>query len=438
MKERISDLIAAIGQFFGKLAEMFMSRSLRDRIIILSVIGCVLAGTGIALAVGISGNDAAQSGIVDSHIKDINEKSAKSTKTPKGTASPSVAPTVSPAGSMAPSPAASALPASTPANKAVKSNAGTSNKAASGGESASAVITGESSIAANAASDGGTDVVEYQERNEYHLQEYENEIVHEDERRIIATSAAACDIMDRLGIDLIGVPETTVSAIASRYSGAVRVGSPMEPDMEIIKQLNPTDVIGPDTLQADLQMKYDNMGVQSTFINLRSVEGLYESVRILGHKYEKQAEADAIIAEYNEFMASYSSGHEGEAQPRVLVLMGLPGSYLVATQNSYAGSLVELAGGVNVFHDDSKDFITVNTEAMLAADPDVIIRTAHGLPEEAIQMFNREFSQNDIWKHFRAVKEGRVYDVDYMLFGMSATFDYPQALADLEPMLYGN
>ena len=26
----------------------------------------------------------------------------------------------------------------------------------------------------------------------------------------------------------------------------------------------------------------------------------------------------------------------------------------------------------------------------------------------------------------------------YMLFGMSATFDYPQALADLEPILYGD
>jgi hypothetical protein len=25
-----------------------------------------------------------------------------------------------------------------------------------------------------------------------------------------------------------------------------------------------------------------------------------------------------------------------------------------------------------------------------------------------------------------------------MLFGMSATFDYPQALADLEPILYGD
>lgn len=254
--------------------------------------------------------------------------------------------------------------------------------------------------------------------------------------RIIATSAATCDIMDRLGIDLVGVPETTVSSIAARYNGVTRVGSPMGPDMEIIKSLNPTDVIGPDTLKADLQMQYNNIGVNSTFINLRSVKGLYDSVELIGDKYGKSAEADAIVQEYKNFMASYSANHGGKS-PKVLVLMGLPGSYLVATNNSYAGSLVELAGGTNVFH-DSRDFLTISPEEMLARDPDVIIRTAHGLPQEALAMFNKEFSTNDIWKHFRAVQEGKVYDVDYMIFGMSATFDYPQALADLEPMLYGN
>lgn len=72
--------------------------------------------------------------------------------------------------------------------------------------------------------------------------------------RVVATSAAVCDIMDRLGIGLVGVPQTSVTAIASRYNGVKTVGSPMSPDMEIIKSLNPTDVIGPDTLKGDLEI----------------------------------------------------------------------------------------------------------------------------------------------------------------------------------------
>lgn len=251
--------------------------------------------------------------------------------------------------------------------------------------------------------------------------------------RIIATSPATCDIMDKLGIDLVGVPS---SGAPAKYSKATKVGTPMSPDMEIIKSLHPTDVIGPDGLKGDLKGQYDKIGVNATFLNLRSVKALYDSVQQVGDKYGKSEEAKAIVQEYKDFMASYSAKHSGKS-PKVLVLMGLPGSYLVATNNSYAGSLVELAGGTNVFH-DSKDFLTISPEEMLARDPDVIIRTAHGTPKEAQAMFAKEFSTNDIWKHFRAVENGKVYDVDYTIFGMSATFDYPLALADLESMLYGN
>ena len=51
-------------------------------------------------------------------------------------------------------------------------------------------------------------------------------------------------------------------------------------------------------------------------------------------------------------------------------------------------------------------------------------------------MFNKDFAENDIWQHFDAVKNGRVYDLTYEYFGMSATFKYPQALEELQPILY--
>lgn len=257
-------------------------------------------------------------------------------------------------------------------------------------------------------------------------------------QRLIATSGAACTIMDKLELDLVGIPTLTTSKLPERYKGLTEVGSPMGLDMEIIKSLNPTDVIGPDTLQADYDMQYENIGVEGTFLNLRSVQGMYDSIAMLGEKYDREAQAQALVAEYEAYMADYLERNKRDEKPRVLVLMGLPGSYLVCTPNSYAGSLVELAGAENVFQHESKDFLNVNTEEIYKTDPDIIIRTAHGLPDKAKEHFAKEFAENDIWKHFRAVKEGKVYDVDYMVFGMSATFDYPKALSDLEVVLYGD
>ena len=65
------------------------------------------------------------------------------------------------------------------------------------------------------------------------------------------------------------------------------------------------------------------------------------------------------------------------------------------------------------------------------------IRAAHALPDQVKEMFAEEFETNDIWKHFDAVKNGRVYDLDSSLFNMSANSSYPEALESLSPMLYG-
>ena len=96
-----------------------------------------------------------------------------------------------------------------------------------------------------------------------------------------------------------------------------------------------------------------------------------------------------------------------------------------------------MAGGKNVYAGEEGDFLNINTEDMLKKDPDIILRTAHALPDQVMEMFAEEFTTNDIWKHFRAVEEGKVYDLSYDKFGMSAKFNYTEALEELEPILYG-
>ena len=94
------------------------------------------------------------------------------------------------------------------------------------------------------------------------------------EVRIVATSPAAVDICDRLELDLVGVCSSTLSTIPERYQDVTTVGTAMSPDLEILKSLNPDYVISPNSLQSDLQPKYASIGVNSLFLNLRSVEGM--------------------------------------------------------------------------------------------------------------------------------------------------------------------
>ena len=257
------------------------------------------------------------------------------------------------------------------------------------------------------------------------------------EVRLVATSPAVVQICNRLDLDLVGICQST-SDLPERYDGVTTVGMAMNPDLEIIKSLDPDYILSPATLQNDLQPKYASIGVSSLFLNLKSVEGMYASIEGLGEKFGREEEAAVMLEEFDSFMTEFAEKNAGKESPKVLVLMGLPGSYIIATDNSYVGSLVKFAGGTNVYGDgDGQEFLFANTEDMKTKEPDVILRAAHGLPDEARKMFAEEFSTNDIWQHFKAVQEGRVYDLDSNLFNMSANFSYEEALKALQPMLCG-
>ena len=258
----------------------------------------------------------------------------------------------------------------------------------------------------------------------------------ETETRIIATSNATLAICDRLGLDLVAIP-TTTGEVPARYQGLPEIGTAMSPDAEAIALLEPTDVIGPDTLKDTIEPTYEAAGVPYTFIDLQSVQGMYDSITMLGEKYGVQDAAKTLTDEYQTALDSFNEAIAGKDHPKVLMLMGLPGAYIECTGNSYAGSLIDLAGAENVVQvTDEMNFVSWNTEELLALDPDVILLTAHGLPKEAMKMFAKEFTTNDIWKHFRAVQENQVYQLDYQIFGMSCTFEWPTALDTLKGILY--
>lgn len=253
---------------------------------------------------------------------------------------------------------------------------------------------------------------------------------------IVATSPAVADICDKLELDLVGVCSSSISTLPDRYKDVTTVGTAMSPDMEIVASLNPDWILSPSSLQSDLQPKYENIGTDWAFLNLKSVQGMYRSIQELGEIFDREEQADRLVTEFKDFYDEYKTKNEGKDHPKVLLLMGLPGSYIIATENSYVGSLVALAGGENVYAGSDQEFLTVNTEDMKTKEPDIILRTAHALPDQVVEMFKEDFETNDIWKHFDAVKNGRVYDLTYQYFGMSATFKYPQALDELQPILY--
>lgn len=252
---------------------------------------------------------------------------------------------------------------------------------------------------------------------------------------IIATTVALVEIMDELELDLVGVP-TSYKNLPERYDGLPEVGMAMDPDMEIVKSLKPTDVLSVTTLQADLEDTFEKTDTPVTFIDLESVEGMYNAILNLGEKYDRTEQAEELVDSYDQQLSDIEKEVADKDAPSVLILLGVPGSYLVATENSYIGDLVKRAGGENVIQGEDVEYISSNTEHLQQTNPDVILRAAHGMPDEVVKMFDKEFKENDIWQHFKAVQDDRVYDLEETRFGTTANLAAPEALDELVDMLY--
>ena len=252
------------------------------------------------------------------------------------------------------------------------------------------------------------------------------------EEVVVATSVAVTEILDKLGVEVSGVP-TTSYELPKSTKDATEVGSPMNPDLEIIKSLNPTCVVSVDTLGSDFEKQFTENNIPSMFVNLSTVDGLKETIANLGEKFDKSEKAAEIIAELenkeNELNLS-----KKENKKDVLILFGAPGSVMVSTDNSYVGNLVKIAGGNNIFESESSSFIQVNMEEIIKRNPDKILIMTHAVPEEAKKTVEEEFAKAT-WQQLDAIKNNKVYYLENGYFGMSANLKVIEALDKLGAIL---
>ena len=262
----------------------------------------------------------------------------------------------------------------------------------------------------------------------------------EDPQGIATTSVAICEILDALGCDeVVGVPSTS-GELPARYAGVRTIGAPMQPQMEILKQINPEAVLVPTTLEASLASEFSAAGIAVKYINLSDIDGMYGDIAELGALLGKEAQAQALCKEYADYMDAYP---KTETEITVMTVMAFPSLFTIATEDSYVGDLVKLAGGKNVYGagyvSDGTGVITnYSLEDMAQKDPDIILVFAHFSEEYAFAYIEELTETNAVWKNFRAVQNGEIYYLSAADgFGVSANLGWTQALETLKPIFFG-
>lgn len=252
---------------------------------------------------------------------------------------------------------------------------------------------------------------------------------------VVASSVAIVEILDAMDVPMAGVP-TSSYELPESVADATQIGNPMSPDMEIIASLEPDYIISVNSLEADLGEQFTALGAETYYADLSSYESLKTTISDLGSTFGKEEKAEQLIAGLEEKEKSVAEKTKSADAPSVLIVFGAGNSFMSASEATYVGDLVRLAGGVNVVSDAPSGFTPIDMEYLADKNPDYILLMAHANPEESLAALRQEFENNEAWQNFDAVKNEKVYALETGYFGMSANLQAGEALEKMTEILY--
>lgn len=277
-----------------------------------------------------------------------------------------------------------------------------------------------------------------EEKTDKNIKKEDNKpTVEEQKDTVVATSVAVVEILDKLGVKLAGVPDTSYT-LPDSTKEATKIGNPMNPDMEIIKSLNPTVTVATDTLGQDYKNLFESNNIPSIFVDLDSVDGLKKSIKDLAKRFNKVEAGDKILKELEEKENSFKdSSKSSKSAKNIMIVFAAPGGVnMLATEESYIGNLVKIVGAENVVKETSGPFVSYSSEALSQMNPDKIIVMIHAMPEKTEKEFKETLSTDAAWKNIKAVQDGKVEFLDRTYFGMSANLKVVEALDILSDIIY--
>jgi len=186
-------------------------------------------------------------------------------------------------------------------------------------------------------------------------------------------------------------------------SGVPVVGDFGVPNAEALIRLKPTLVLLTGTEPDSSGRLLETLGLSTFTVRAGTLDELVRSTLDLGQRLGRREEAASLAARLREAARAAAARAEavGGAAPRVYVEVWHDPLTTVG-RTSFVADLIRACGGVNLFDGVETPYFATSSEAVIAADPDVII--VPGMNGVAPDVESRQG-----WGGIAAVRAGRVY-----------------------------
>lgn len=229
-------------------------------------------------------------------------------------------------------------------------------------------------------------------------------------RRIVSLTPGNTEILFAIGAGERVVGVTTWCNYPAEARTRPKIGgfAATTIHLETLVALQPDLVVAGDETQRMVIESVGRMGFPVVAVKVREFEGLYTVIEQLGRLTGRTAAATALTdAMRRRVAAVVEQAARIPADRRVRVYWEVfDAPVMSAGKSSMIGHLIELAGGVNVFADVREEYPQVNTEAVVARAPQVILG-----PDMADNgpLTVERLRARPGWSAIPAVRNGRVH-----------------------------
>ncbi len=209
----------------------------------------------------------------------------------------------------------------------------------------------------------------------------QSEAAFVDSTKIVSINGTVSEILVDLGFEdnIIGVD------VASTYPASLnakpKVGHSQQMAAEGIIALGPDVVIGTSKdVKPELADQIRNAGVKLLLFDQEySPEGTKKLIKSIADSLNRTAKGDSIISIVEADLAKANAVEKTDPKPKVLFIYARgTGTMMVAGNGTQVEKIIELAGGQNAVSGFT-DYKPLTAEALVAANPDVILLFDSGL-----------------------------------------------------------
>lgn len=235
-------------------------------------------------------------------------------------------------------------------------------------------------------------------------------------RRIVSTAPAITETLFALGLGERVVGVSTYCHFPAETARIQRVGTYLQPAVEVIARLKP-DLVIVERLPNSIRDQLASLKIRVAEVNTGDLRANLNAIRAIGKAVEAEDRAAKLVASIEAQLQTLSERARARPVRSVAFVVGRnPGQLdglIVVGGGSYLTELFQMAGGRNIFADSTQAYLKTSLESMLRRNPDVLVDMGE-MSETTGVTDAQKRAVRELWgtrKMLKAAKAGRVHAV---------------------------